>query len=69
MLGILSAYDENEKSASKEKISFVHIEAKDKEDIETEMSPFALSLARKFNLEKVFLFYGKDEKITYDYSL
>lgn len=69
MLGFLSVYDENEKSASKEKISFVHIIASDDEDIQKEMSPMALAIARKFNVEKVYLFYGKDKKIIYDYSL
>ena len=68
MLGFLSAYDENEKQAEKEKISFIHIKAESEEDIKTEVSPFALALARKFDLEKVYLFYGK-EKIIYDYSL
>lgn len=69
MIGFLSAYDENEKQASKEKITFIHIDSLDREDIQKEVSPFALGFARKFDLEKVYLFYGKDEKIVYDYSL
>lgn len=68
MLGFLSAYDENEKQAQKEKIFFVSIKALDKEDIKIEMSPLALQMARKLNLNKVYLFYGK-EKIEYDYTL
>ena len=68
MLGFLSAYDENEKQAQKEKIFFVSIKAQDKEDIKIEMSPLALQMARKLNIDKVYLFYGK-EKIEYDYSL
>lgn len=69
MLGFISAYDENEKSASKEKIFFVHINSSDKEDIEKEVAPIALQFARTLNLEKVYLFYGKDEKLTYEYAL
>lgn len=68
MLAILSAYDENEKSAEKEKVGFVHIISSDEEAIKTEVSPYALALARKFNLKKVYLFYGEKGKITYDYS-
>lgn len=69
MIGFISAYDENEKSADKEKISFVHINSNNQEDIRIEMSPLALQFARKFDLEKVYLFYGKDEKLIYDYTL
>lgn len=69
MLGFLSAFDESELSGSKDKISFVHINAKNKEDIYRELAPSALALARKFDLKKVYLFYGKDGKIIYDYSL
>lgn len=69
MIGLLSAYDENEKQASKEKISFIHIDSKTDEDVEIEVSPLACNFARKLNLEKVYLFYGKDKKIIYDYSL
>lgn len=69
MIGFLSAFDENEKSAEKEKISFLHLIANDEENIRLEASAVALAFARKFNLEKVYLFYGKDEKIVYDYSL
>lgn len=69
MLGFLSAYDENEKSATKEKISFVHINSSSKKDVEIEMKASALAFARKFDLSKVYLFYGKDKKIVYDYSL
>ena len=69
MIAFLSAYDENEKSGSKEKIGFLHINSKNEEDIKIEVSPFAASFARKFDLEKVYLFYGEKGKIVYDYSL
>lgn len=69
MIGFLSAYDENEKQVNKEKISFVHINSSDEEDIKTEMSEYACRFANKFNLEKVYLFYGKDMKITYAYEV
>lgn len=69
MIGFLSAYDENEKHADKEKITFVHFLSDNSEDIKIEMSEFACRFANKFDLEKVYLFYGKDEKIVYDYSL
>jgi len=69
MVGFLSAYDEDEKQASKEKISFIHIQADLDEDIKIEVSSLALAFARAFDLKKVYLFYGKDKKIVYDYSL
>lgn len=69
MIGFLSAFDENEKSAPKEKISFIHISSENSDDIKNEVSPLALSFARQLQIEKVYLFYGKDEKIIYDYSL
>lgn len=69
MIGFLSAYDENEKQAAKDKIMFVHISSENQEDIKQEMSPIACSFARQLNLEKVYLFYGKDEKLIYEYSL
>ena len=69
MLGFLSAYDENEKQAQKEKIFFVSVKAQNEEDIKIEMSPLALKMARTLNLNKVYLFCGKDIKIEYDYSL
>ena len=68
MIGFLSAYDENEKSVSKEKITFVHICSDSDEDVRQELSSTALQFARYYNLEKVYLFYGKDKKIEYDYS-
>lgn len=69
MIGILTAYDENEKQAQKEKISFVHINSENSDDVRIEMSEPAVRFANKFNLEKVYLYFGKDEKIVYDYSL
>lgn len=69
MLAILSAYDENEKSAEKEKVGFIHVIATDEEAIKAEVAPYALALARKFDLKKVYLLYGEKGKITYDYSL
>lgn len=71
MIGFFSAFDENVKEADKTKISFTHISSDDdnEEIVEQEMAPFALAFARHFNLEKVYLFYGKDKKIVYDYSL
>ena len=69
MLGLLSAYDENDKSAKKEKIFFVHIISSDQEDIKKEIAPLSLQFARQLDLKKVYLFYGKDEKLIYDYSL
>lgn len=68
MLAILSAYDENEKSAEKEKVGILYVIASDEEAIKVEVAPYALALARKFNLKKVYLFYGEKGKITYDYS-
>lgn len=68
MIGFISAYDENEKSADKEKISFVHINSNNQEDVRIEMSRFACEFAKKFDLEKVYLFYGKDNKLIYEYS-
>lgn len=68
MLGILSAYDENERQASKEKVGFLHIVSTDKEAIKTEVSPYALAFARKLDLKKVFLFYGKKGKIIYEFN-
>lgn len=69
MIVLLSAYDENEKQASKEKVGFLHVNSKEEEDIKKEVSPFALAFARKFDLEKVYLFYGEKGKIVYDYPL
>lgn len=69
MIGFLSAYNENEKLVDKEKISFIHIISESEEDVMKEISPVSLAFARKFDLKKVYLFYGKDLKIEYDYSL
>ena len=72
MLGLLSAYDEKEKSASKEKVSFLHYSSSTIKNIKIEVAPFALALARKFDLNKVYFYYshnGKDKKIVYDYTL
>ena len=67
MLGFLCPYDDNEKQAEKEKIFFVSIKGKDKDDIKVEVSPFALAFARKFKLNKVYLYFDK-EKIVFDYE-
>ena len=69
MIGFFSAYDENEKQVDKKKISFVHIKTDDDSLVEIEMKPYARQFALNLNLEKVYLFYGKDKKIIYDYSL
>lgn len=69
MIGFFSAYDENEKQADKKKITFVHIKEIDDSLVEAEMRPYARQFALNLNLEKVYLFYGKDKKIVYDYSL
>lgn len=71
MIGFFSAYDENEKQADKTKLSFTHIQSLDQseEEVKKEMAPFALAFARHFKIEKVYLFYGKDKKIVYDYKV
>ena len=72
MIGILSAYDENEKQAQKEKISFVHFSSQTEKEAEIELAEPALRFANKLNLDKVYLYVnidGKDKKIIYDYSL
>lgn len=69
MIGFLSAFDEAEVIASKEKISIIHIESESDDDVFKEVSPMALAFSRYFELKKVYLFYGKDKKIIYDYSL
>ena len=68
MLGFLCPYDENEKQVEKEKVFFVSIKEKTKDDIKVEVSPFALAFARKFNLNKVYLYFEK-EKIVFDYEV
>lgn len=67
MLGFLCPYDEDEKQADKEKIFFVSIKEKNKDDIKVEVSPLALAFARKFKLNKVYLYFDK-EKIVFDYE-
>lgn len=68
MLVVISAYDENEKQASKEKVGFLHVEAKTEEDIRSESSPYALAFARKFDLKKVYVLFGEKGKIIYEYD-
>lgn len=67
MIGIISKKDESQK-VTKSDISFIHIIASFDYEIEKEVAPLALKFARDNNLEKVFLFYGKEKKIIYDYS-
>lgn len=71
MIGFFSAFDENEKQVDKTKLCFTHISTLDEseENVKEEMSGFALAFARYFKLDKVYLFYGKDKKIIYDYTL
>lgn len=69
MLGFFSAYDENEKQVDKKKISFVHINSSNEEDIKQEMSHQAHIFANSINSDKVYLFFGKEGKIIYDYTL
>lgn len=69
MIGFLSAYSERAKHADKKKILFLHIISSIDEDVKIEVAPLALNFARAFKLKKVYLFYGKDKRIVYDYSL
>lgn len=50
-------------------ISFIHLNSSNSVDIDIEAKPYALAFARKFNFKKVYLFYGKDGKIIYDFTL
>lgn len=68
MLAILSAFDDGEVVAGKEKISFIHLNSKSEEEMRIEGAPLALALARKFNLKKVYILYGEKGKITYEYD-
>lgn len=66
MLALISSKDSY---VNKKDISFIHLNSSNCVDIDIEAKPLALSFARKFNLKKVYLFYGKDGKIIYDFSL
>lgn len=68
MICVMSAYDENEKQASKKKVGFLHLNSSSEEDIREEGSPYALAFARKFKLKKVYLLYGEKGKIIYEYD-
>lgn len=66
MIGIVSSKAEN---PTKKDMSFIHLNSLKDEDIELEARPYALALARKLNVEKVYLFYGEKGKIIYDCPL
>lgn len=65
MLAILSS---NDIQVTSKDISFIHVVCTDESDIEIEAKPFALALARKLNLKKVYLFYGEKGKIVYEFA-
>ena len=68
MLGFFASTDSDKDVVTKDKISFVSCDDKlSVDDIKMFFAPKAQAFAEKFNLNKVFLHFGK-EKIIYEYE-
>lgn len=70
MLGFLSPKEKNDEKVTKEQIYFVSCsDSLTDEQIKVNFSKIALSFAQKLNLNKVFLHFGKERKIIYDFKV
>ncbi len=70
MIGFFSLFKDNQNFVKKEEILFVHIpDDATEEGIKIFCSQKALDFARKLNVDKVYLNYGKENYIEYDYTI
>ena len=70
MVGFFSLFKDNQNIVKKEEILFVHIPDDIVPDaIKEYCSKIALDFARKLDVDKIYLNYGKENFIEYDYSI
>ena len=70
MLGFLSKTKSNKTLVNKESIYFISIpEGLSQEDIKDRFAQLAQTFANKMDVNTVYLIYGKDEFIKYEYSI
>lgn len=70
MIGFFSLYHDDKVVVMKDKLHFVHIpDELSKDEIEIQFAKMAKLMAEKFDANLIYLNFGKDDFIKYEYEI